>query len=193
MSDVAAPPSDLLSLSSAASELGIHKETLARNFRAGMFHNYGTVTRPLVSLADVRAARATERDPVRLEALADDDGALPLFSDDDEAPASAAAPAQREGGPGLLDLRRANLAFEIRRKTREEAVALGELLDKGEVADVFFELARGVRDGLEAMALDMTARFGVDTGAAVREAGRRLCADLAAKFQAMADDARNAA
>lgn len=173
---------DPVSLTEAAKQLGVHKSTLSRQVAAGIIPNRGEPGgAPMVNVDEARVARTQGLDRSKQRG----DGA-PLFSaaiavaaapDDDE----PAAPAK--GGVQYQQARTAREGFQARLAQIELEKQLGNLVDKGELVDAFFTMGQRQREILEASVVDLTARFGDQVGAAIREEYRKVMQATAEDFE----------
>lgn len=128
----------LIGLRECARQVGVHHSTIVRQVARGIIPNRGTPEAPKVYISEARAAR--ER-------------GLDLSQQRTEAPMPEGV--DHEPAESVVDL----AGFQSQRTRREAAQAtlaeielaerLGQLLDKQEVIDAFFQLAVDLRDGME--------------------------------------------
>jgi len=188
-----------VSLSEAARQVGLNKSTISRQLAAGILRNRGTAERPLVDVAEVRAAResgldrskqrgpdsplfgaSSAIDPVPPESAAEDEEGLP------EPPSAATKPAS--GGIDYQKARTAREGYQARLAQIELEQKLGNLLDKSEVVDAFFALGAAVRERLDGRRAELAARLvGIaDPGAIIgliAEADRALLGGITEEFE----------
>jgi hypothetical protein len=193
---------DLASLSAAAEAVGVNKSTLSRQLAEGLFVNYGSPTRPLVSIAEVRKARQHNVDPAKQRNRAEPDAeqdpepavSVAKLATSSANPPVPIAPAREDQGPSLNDIRRDTAALEHERRKLQLARDGGKLIDRHQAAHIFNEIGRQVRDQFEGMADRFAAQFGADIAVAVREEGRTVAGNLASIFaRALEEHRRNVA
>lgn len=149
----------LVGIREAARAVGLSHSTISRQVAAGIIPNRGSERRPLVDVAEVRAARARQLDPSRQgnaagrllgDPAADLDGELPLGDGLDERDEGEAGGRGRSGG-GDASYRSARTAREgyqaaLARIQYEERT--GQLVNRAEVHEVMMGAARQLRDVL---------------------------------------------
>lgn len=180
---------NLVGVSEAARQLGVHKSTISRQVAAGIIPNRGTPDAPLVDVEEAKAARARGLD--RSKQRGPD---APLFSassaigpapvaEEDEAATPAAQPGRPTGGIDYQKARTAREGYQARLAQLDLEKQLGNLLDKGEVVDAFFTMGQRLRELLEAARLELQGRFGDEVGAALAEHFRTTLKAIAEDFE----------
>ena len=169
---------DLAGVRAVARELSVAPSTISRQLAAGILTNHGTDDHPLISISEARVARAGSLDPGQqrgpmspLNAAATSSGlnaavtstglnagATPLGEGAD---VNDAAPAPRDDDrrPSFQQVRTAREGIRTQIERIELEEKLGNLVDKAEVADAFFDLGRVVREGLEARRGQLAAQL----------------------------------
>lgn len=163
---------ELVGVSEAARQLGVHKSTISRNVTAGIIPNHGSDDEPLVNVEEAREARDRELDPTKQNnaagrVLGESDAAAEL----DEAP-----PAAEENTAGESHSPVADSSLLRHRATREEFDAKRA------------RLAYEREAGLLVYKADVNQAL-VDAARTCRDAGLRLSKRLAPELAAISDPA----
>lgn len=189
--------STLMTLTDAARELGVHKSTISRQVAAGQIPNRGTARAPMVDVDEARRARDESLDPSKQRGPD-----APLFApergeggedlDDDAGADSLPGPAPARGGArstgelNYLRVRTAREAYAAKQAQLDYEREAGQLCDRAEVQDAFYELGQGLRDGLERRAHSLAQRLaGMTDIAAIRAV---IAAEDEALLKRLTDD-----
>ncbi len=160
---------NLVGVSEAAAQLGVHPSQIRRNIKSGLIPNRGLPGRPLVDVDEARYARAKGLDHSKQRGPR-----APLFASNGHVSVNGAdnqdASPHDEGETGTYqDFRSRREAAMAAKAEIELAQLRGELLDRREVADAQFKLGRMLRDGLEmrrpALAQRLMGLVGLELGA----------------------------
>jgi transposase-like protein len=176
---------NLVGVSEAARQIGVHKSTISRQVRDGIIPNHGTETAPLVDVEEAKRARdrgldrSKQRGP-EAPLFGASSVIAPAAAEDED---DAAAPAKPAGGLDYQCARTAREGYQARLAQLELEQKLGHLLDKGEVVDAFFTLGASLREMADTVRVDLAQRFGAEVGAAVGEELRKMLQRIAESFE----------
>jgi len=156
---------DVVTISAAASALGVNKSTVSRQVKNGTIPNRGTDKRPMVSLKEARAARAGNLDPAQQRSTA-------------PAQASDTSPA----ATGYQAHRSTHEAAKARMAQIELEEKLGNILARNDVEASLEAFGRKLRDAMIERWRLLAPKFIGLAPAQIEQIGTQADEDLLAKL-----------